>query len=191
MKVVDFDGSVLDATFSVQPPQGGMVSVVFESSGGHEGGPNPRNLQYRQGLNVLLRRSQRLNAVIEEIRVETGRTRLLPVEAQRIVILSRSFLVALSSVEDVDVFRQEISRYGRKVGQSPALAAEGGGSSRRLRILLTGVPTGSGPRCGARPGSSGSARTSSELHQARTQAAAHGYLERLGLAEQARPVGPH
>jgi hypothetical protein len=39
MKVIDFDGTVLDATFSVQPPEGGVVSVVFESSGGHEGGP--------------------------------------------------------------------------------------------------------------------------------------------------------
>jgi hypothetical protein len=80
MKVVDFDGALLYATFSVQPPEHGMVSVVFESSGGHEGGPNPRNLQYRQGLNVLLQRLQLMNAVIPEIRVETSRTRLLPVE---------------------------------------------------------------------------------------------------------------
>jgi hypothetical protein len=58
MKVVDFDGIVLDATFSVQPPEDGVVSLVFESSGGHQSGPNPRNLQYRQGLNVLLRRLQ-------------------------------------------------------------------------------------------------------------------------------------
>jgi hypothetical protein len=49
--------------------------------------------------------------------------------------------MALASVQDVGVFRQEISRYGRKVGQPPSLAAEGGGSSRRLRIFLTGVPT--------------------------------------------------
>jgi hypothetical protein len=140
MKVVDFDGTVLDATFSVQPPERGDASVVFESSGGHEAGPNPRNLQYRQGLNVLLRRLQRMHAVIPEIRVETERTRLLPIEEQRIVIPNRPFPVVLSSVEDVDAFRQEISRYGRKVGQPPALAAEGGGSSRRLRIFLTGVP---------------------------------------------------
>jgi hypothetical protein len=141
MRVVDFDGNVLDATFSVQPPEQGVVSVVLESSGGHEGGPNPRNLQYRQGLNVLLRRLQRMNAVITEIRVETGRTRLLPVERQRLVIPGRAFPVALSSVGDVDVFRQEISRHGRKVGQPPELAAEGGGSSRRLRIFLTDVTT--------------------------------------------------
>src|SRR5262245_55476932 len=38
MKVIDFDGTILDATFSVQPPEQGVASVVFESSGGHEGG---------------------------------------------------------------------------------------------------------------------------------------------------------
>ena len=72
MNVVDFDGTVLDATFSVQPSEHGVASVVFESSGGHEGGVNPRNLQYRRGLNVLLQRLQLMEAVIREIRVETG-----------------------------------------------------------------------------------------------------------------------
>ena len=71
MKVVGFDGTVLDATFSVQPPEHDVISVVFESSGGHEGGPNPRNLQYRQGLNVLLRRLGLMNAIVLEIRVES------------------------------------------------------------------------------------------------------------------------
>src|SRR5437588_11890571 len=108
MKVVDFDGTVLDATFSVQPPEHGVVSVVFESSGGHEGGPNPRNLQYRQGLNILLRRLQQIGACVTEIRVETERTRLLPVEEQRISIPNRRFPVMLSAIEDVNAFRQEI-----------------------------------------------------------------------------------
>ena len=140
MNVVDFDGTVLDATFSVQPPEHGMISVVFESSGGHEGGPNPRNLQYRQGLNVILKRLQLMDAVVCEIRVETERTRLLPVEQQRIEIPGRTFPIAFSTLGDVEVFRLEISRYGRKVGQPPELAAEGGGSSRRMRIFLTNVP---------------------------------------------------
>src|ERR1022692_3621193 len=121
MKIVDFDGTVLDATFSVQPAESSGISVVFESSGGHQGGPNPRNLQYRQGLNVLLRRLQLMNAAVREIRVETERTRLLPIEQQCIVIPGLMFPVALSSIEDIDAFRQEISRYGRKVGQTPEL----------------------------------------------------------------------
>jgi hypothetical protein len=65
---------------------------------------------------------------------------MLPVDQQRIVNPEHPFPVALSAVQDIDVFRQEISRYGRKVGQPPNLAVEGGGSSRRLRIFLTGVP---------------------------------------------------
>ena len=141
MKVVDFDGTVLDATFSVLPFEQGAISLDYESSGGsHRGEPSHRNHQYRQGLNVLFRRLQSLNATIPEIRIETGTARSLPVEKQRIVIPNRSFPVVLSSVANVDEFRQEISRYGRKVGQGTAGSSKGG-SSRRLRIFLSGVPT--------------------------------------------------
>src|SRR5256885_263755 len=111
MKVVDFDRTVLDATFLVLPPEDGAASLVFESSGGHGGGPTPRTLQYRQGLNVLLQRLKLLDAIVPEVRVETARTRLLPVEQQRIAIPHRAFPVALASVSDVDAFRLEISRY--------------------------------------------------------------------------------
>lgn len=140
MKVVDFDGTVLDATFSVRPADDdGRLSIVYESSGGRAGGPNPRNLQYRQGLNVLLRRLQRLGAVIEEIRVESERTRVLPLEQQRVQIEGRSLPLPLAALTDVEDLRREISRYGRKVGQSPEMATESGGSSRRLRIFVSGL----------------------------------------------------
>jgi hypothetical protein len=141
MKVVDLDGTLLDATFSVLPSEGGVISLDYESSGGsHRGAPSHRNHHYRQGLNVLLHRLQLMNAVIPEIRIETGTARLLPVEKQRIVIPNRSFPVALAAVANLDEFRQEISRYGREVGQA-ATGSSKGGSSRRLRIFLTGVPT--------------------------------------------------
>ena len=81
MKVVDFDGNVLDATFLVVLSEQGLVSVVFESSGGHEGGPNPRNLEYRQGAQRTSPASATDERLVNEIRVETERTRLLPVRA--------------------------------------------------------------------------------------------------------------
>ena len=141
MKVVDFDGAILDATFSILPLEAGIISLDYESSGGsHRGAPSHRNHHYRQGLNVLLQRLQSLNAVIPEIRIETGTARFLPVEKQRIVIPNRPFPVALAAVANMDELRQEISRYGREVGQEAAGSSKGG-SSRRLRIFLTGVPT--------------------------------------------------
>jgi hypothetical protein len=135
MKVVDFDGAILDATFSVLPLEGGIISLDYESSGGsHRGEPSHRNHHYRQGLNVLFQRLQSINAVIPEIRIETGTARSLRVEKQRIVIPSRPFPVALAAVANLDEFRQEISRYGREVGQAGAGSSKGG-SSRRLRIV--------------------------------------------------------
>lgn len=141
MKVVDFDGEILDATFSVLPLEDGVISLDYESSGGaHRGEPSHRNHHYRQGLNVLFRRLQSMHAVIPEIRIETGTARSLPVEKQRISIPNRPFPVALASVASLDEFRQEISRYGREVGQATEGSSKGG-SSRRLRIFLSGVPT--------------------------------------------------
>ncbi|MFM7163604.1 MAG: DUF3883 domain-containing protein [Planctomycetaceae bacterium] len=141
MKVVDFDGSMLDATFHVIPPEDGIISLDYESSGGsHRDAIARRNHQYREGLNVLFTRLQSMNAVITEIRIETGKARFLPAAEQRIVIPNRAFPVSLASIANLDEFRQEISRYGREVGQQSAGSSKGG-SSRRLRIFLTGVPT--------------------------------------------------
>jgi hypothetical protein len=139
MKIVDFDGTVLDATFSIPPAEGDRLSIVYESSGGRAGGPNPRNLEYVRGLNVLLRRLQVLGAVVDEIRVESERTRLLPVDQQRVQIAGRSFPLPLASLGDIEDLRREISRHGRKVGQSPEMAVQSGGSSRRLRIFVSGI----------------------------------------------------
>jgi hypothetical protein len=138
MKVVDFDGAILDATFCVVAPERGVISLNYESSGGSNRELSHRNHHYRQGLNVLFKRLQSVNAVISEIRIETGTARSLPVEKQRIVIPNRPFPVVLAAVANLDEFRQEISRYGREVGQA-AVRSSKGGSSRRLRIFLIGV----------------------------------------------------
>ncbi|MFM7866472.1 MAG: hypothetical protein ACKPHU_19870, partial [Planctomycetaceae bacterium] len=98
MKVVDFDGSMLDATFHVIPPEDGIISLDYESSGGsHRDAIARRNHQYREGLNVLFTRLQSMNAVITEIRIETGKARFLPAAEQRIVIPNRAFPVSLAS----------------------------------------------------------------------------------------------
>jgi hypothetical protein len=140
MNVTDFDGTMLDATFSVGV-DGGKTTLVYESSGGRAGGPNPRNLDYRRGLGVLLRRLQAMNALVEEIRVETERTRALPLEQQRVVIDGQAFPMRLAPHVDLERFRKDISRYARRVGQDAEKLARPGGSSRRLRFFLAEVPT--------------------------------------------------
>jgi hypothetical protein len=135
VKVIDFDATVLDASFSISKEDAGW-SLVFESSGGRAGGPNPRNLQYRRGLNVLLARLRMIGAVVSEIRVETERTKRLPIDQQRVRVEERSFPLALATVSDVDQLRKEISRYARRVGQDPDQRGRPGGSSRRLRIFF-------------------------------------------------------
>ena len=97
MKVVDIDGAILDATFSVLPLEGGIISLDYESSGGsHRGEPSHRNHHYRQGLNVLFQRLQSINAVIPEIRIETGTARSGFPTSPSIWTGSFAFIAALS-----------------------------------------------------------------------------------------------
>ena len=49
MRLVRSDGQVLDATFTLAT-SGASYTLIYESSGGRAGGPNPRNLDYREGL---------------------------------------------------------------------------------------------------------------------------------------------
>ena len=182
MKIRDSDGTILDATFYVVAENGG-ISVVYESSGGRAGGPNPRNLQYRQGLTVLLRRLQTMNAVIDEIRVETQKTRRLAAEDQALRIEGRQFPILLSAVEDVDTLRRQISRYGRKVGQSAERSIQPGGSSRRLRIFVSQVPTdvpALEERLAGRPGearaSASEVESLAEAMEANSSGRGQGYL---------------
>jgi len=141
MKVTDFDGTVLDATFSVERLKDGEVSLVYESSGGRAGGPNPRNLDYRRGLRALLERLKKMDAVLIDLRVETERTRKLSAEEQRVALYELPYPFRLASVPNVDDLRKEISRAARRVGQDPDKLSRPGGSSRRLRFVLGGLPS--------------------------------------------------
>ena len=58
MRLVRSDGQVLDATFTLAT-SGASYTLIYESSGGRAGGPNPRNLDYREGLETFLARLAR------------------------------------------------------------------------------------------------------------------------------------
>jgi hypothetical protein len=136
----DDRGVAIDATFSVAAEPGHQrFSLYWESQGGRAGGPNPRNLAYRRGLELALKRLQGLSVTIDEVQVETRRTLTLPISERRISIPGLAFPVSTAGIRDIASFRISISKAARKVGQSSDLAAQGGGSSRRMRLLLSEV----------------------------------------------------
>ena len=59
------DGNVLlDATFSVAEHQPGTFAVIVESRSGAKDGPAARNVNYEHGVEVVIERLQRIDAVI-------------------------------------------------------------------------------------------------------------------------------
>lgn len=135
MKVTHTDGRELDATFSLQSA-GDSLELVYESRGGRQGGPNPRNLDYMEGLRVLLGRLARIGALIQEIRVDTQRTVNLPIELRRITPLGYALPLVMASVADVNDLRIAISHAARVVGQTEDQRGRPGGSSRRTVLVL-------------------------------------------------------
>lgn len=130
MKVARDDGTIIDATFLVEESP---LSVVIESAGGRIG-VNARNRDYSEGLTTILRRLAGIGAVLPEIRVESLRSRGMPLEEQRIRLSRHSFPLALGSVGDLEDLKRDISRAAREPGARAD--ARRGGSSRRLRMLL-------------------------------------------------------
>jgi len=130
-RVVSDDGTVLDATFSVEDRP---LSLVYESAGGKTG-VNARNRDYGRALPLVLRRLAKAGITVLEIRVDSTITRRLTPDQQKIILRRHRLPLKLSSVDDIDDLKRDISIAARRPGARAG--AMSGGSSRRLRLLLS------------------------------------------------------
>ena len=71
MKIQDSKGIELDATFAVERIDD-QTTILLESRGGGKNAPNERNRDYAQGLELLLLRLQSLQAVVNQVLVESA-----------------------------------------------------------------------------------------------------------------------
>lgn len=111
-KVVLDDGTVLDATFSIEDPP---LSLVYESAGGKTG-VNARNRDYSRALPLVLSRLAEADATVIEIRVDSTVTRRLGIDRQRIPLRRYILPLKLSSVEDINDLKRDISTAARQPG---------------------------------------------------------------------------
>ena len=132
------DGSQIDAHFRIEA-DGPTLELRYESSGGRSGGPNPRNLDYRDGMNILLARLAGLGAILEEVLVDSEPMRKKPRVERRVHFERGRLPLVLADVTDIDALRSSIMTRARKVGQDADRRAQGGGSSRALCLVLSGV----------------------------------------------------
>ncbi|WP_367137038.1 hypothetical protein [Saccharothrix sp. HUAS TT1] len=127
--LVDDSGSPLNASFSVEA-EGGAFALVLESAGGKKRGGGVRNADYKDALELLLRRLGDRRAVVRTALVDSLNTRKLPEEDRLLVRGLRLY----PSLDFAEVRKQLTSPQGR-IGQREG-APKAGNNSKRIRLLL-------------------------------------------------------
>lgn len=134
LKVFDEGGRELDATFSVTCT-GKKGDLIFESRGGQRAATDARNVDYNPGLELILRRLQRLGASLEDIHVESKATLRMALPQRQVRIPEHPYPVVLERVEDIRALRVALGRAQAAVGQAPG--ARGGNSTKRIRVTFS------------------------------------------------------
>ncbi|MFE5331758.1 protein NO VEIN domain-containing protein [Embleya sp. NPDC056575] len=147
MAVFDDFGRPLVAGFSVEATPGHAephhYDVVLASAGGGKG--VPRNRDYTQALEILLRRLGGLHGRLLDAAVDSRNTALkkLPLEERR--VLSPAWrAVDLYTVKDFRGLRLSLTGPQKKIGAKPG--AKGGNERRRLRLTVNVPAAGDAER---------------------------------------------
>ncbi|MFI1383700.1 protein NO VEIN domain-containing protein [Embleya sp. NPDC020886] len=137
MAVFDDFGRPLVAGFIVEPTPGHAephhYDVVLASAGGGKG--VPRNRDYTQALEILLRRLGGLHGRLLDAAVDSRNTALrkLPL-AERRVLLPAWHAVDLYTVKDFKELRLSLTGSQKNIGAKPR--SKGGNERRRLRLTV-------------------------------------------------------
>ncbi|MEU4763144.1 hypothetical protein AB0H12_07800 [Actinosynnema sp. NPDC023794] len=140
--LVDDSGRPLNADFSIEA-EGGGLSLVLESAGGKKRGGGVRNADYKDALELLLRRLGDRRAVVRTALVDSLTTQGLPEEDR---LLAHEPLRLAPGLDFAGLRVRLTSAQGR-IGQREG-ALKAGNNSKRIRLRLD-VP-GYGPQDVAR-----------------------------------------
>ncbi len=105
MTFLDEAGNPLDATFRVEGDPGRLY-IVFESRGGNP----PRNVNYAEGLRVVLARLAAEHAVLADVLIESRDTAALADTYRRVKPQGFSYPLRLAAVDDFDSLRRALGR---------------------------------------------------------------------------------
>jgi 5-methylcytosine-specific restriction protein A len=92
-------------------------------------------VEYAKGLEILLTRLGRANAVLTDVEVFTGETEALPIEQRRISVPGLSPPVALAKLTNVTKIRHELGRASAAHRRPPG-SKGGGNPTKRLRFTV-------------------------------------------------------
>ncbi len=126
------DGTELNAAFRVVSVREGMACISIESAGAK------LNSDYGVGLDVVLRRLSKLDAVLIDCLVDSSQVQGLAAADRRVKIALHSFPVRLAEVSDLVDLRKAIAREVRKIGRKPSAKGNGNGQ-KKLALYLSGL----------------------------------------------------
>ena len=129
-------GRTVDAEFVVETVDG-QPTVVIESSGGTKGTDSARNLQYVEGLDLVLARLGSLGVRLAGAHLDTDRTKHLPIE-ERTLAAGAPFPIDLATARP-EAVRTALLRSMSSIARSDGAGAGGGNPRRRMRLLLDGI----------------------------------------------------
>jgi hypothetical protein len=133
-RVRDDLGRELDATFSVEQHEG-YLALVIESKGGARGSPEARNVDYNEGLELLLRRLGAAGAQLVDALLDTAHTAHLAVEKRRLLPDGYAYPVDLAST-DAAQLRRSLSSAQTRTGRDPTRQKGGGNPTKRVRFII-------------------------------------------------------
>lgn len=136
-QIVNLDGIILDARFSVEVNRG-QTSIIVESRGGTIGAGNARNLEYASGLRTLLERLAQLDASIVDAFVDSTVTKAMNLtsEQRRLNVVGHKYPMAVSVNGDLESLRIAICAAQRPIGRKPG-AKGSGNNTKRIRLVVT------------------------------------------------------
>jgi hypothetical protein len=133
------DGAEIDATFVVESTGVTATSLVVESSGGTKGKKGAKNLDYVQGIDLILQRLAGLNVQLLDVFIDTRTTSTLAVADRRLSPGGQlGYPISLAEVADLQELRRSLLRSMAKVGQAPG--AKGSGNARKRTRLVIATP---------------------------------------------------
>ncbi|MEI8411460.1 MULTISPECIES: hypothetical protein [unclassified Kribbella] len=135
MKLAGEHGETLDAELDLEAIGNGRLAVTLDSAGGMSGTQRSRNRDYPLTLETLLRRLAMVDAVLEDVLVDSRNTRTLTPRDRRIQPLPWSYPIQLGEVADFDLLRKAITRPQGNIGST---AARGGNERKRIRLTFVG-----------------------------------------------------
>lgn len=126
------DGKPLDATFRLERV-GNAMTIVFESRGGTRGSAAERNVDYNQGLELILDRLGKLGIAIADVLVESKTTANLTPEERRVHVEGERLPIVVTNAA---ALRKKLSAAQARVGRAEG-AKGGGNQTKRIRLYLT------------------------------------------------------